>query len=159
EALVDRFTAGLREALRTGAEAGRLAAMGLLAEMGPSIRVGTTPIARTFTADLAELTKNVETPGIREAAARTLGQIFADPDGAVPALRDLLSSHSVANRLAAATGLVNLVRTVAELASRTPGVTGMEAKPADVADAGRAVVPVAAADLNDANPEVRRLVA
>jgi HEAT repeat protein len=160
EAIVRRFEQGVREALKADPTTQKAVAR-MLAEMGLSIR-GTqlkTGLARIFAPDLANLIKQGD-PGAREAAARALGQIHADPEVAVPALAGLLRSDLPADRVAATDGLLGMMRTVTGSASRSrsPG-GGVEIAPADMVSVGRAIVPVAAAALGDPDVRVRRLAA
>jgi HEAT repeat protein len=164
--LVERFKKEVRQVLKQGTIDARLAVMVMLAEMGTSIWApdpeDLNGIARTFAADLAEVIKSADTPRIREAAAVTLGQVFPDPDVAVPALGELFASSNVDERRAAASGLANLIRTAADLASRSGSQSGLQEPErirGDVARAVRDVVPVAGRGLTDADLIVRRLSA
>jgi HEAT repeat protein len=157
--LVDRFKQDVRQALKQGTTNTRLAVLDMLAEMGPSI---TTPedtkgIARVFAPEVAELIKSPDTPpSVKEAAARALGQIFADPGIAVPALQELLASPRLGERRAAVNGLLGLIRTVAEVASKAGTASGPQANPGDIIEAVRDVVPLAGRGLSNANLAVRR---
>jgi HEAT repeat protein len=165
--LVERFKKGVHQVLRQGTNTTRLAVMAMLAEMGPSVRSSAPEdqkgIARAFTPDLVALIERGETPQIKETAARTLGLIFANPDAAVPALRELYGSRSVAERRAAAEGLAALMRTVGHLTSRselatTPLEDRMELIQ-DIMQAVKDVVPLAGRGLSDPDREVRHLSA
>jgi HEAT repeat protein len=158
--LVERFKQGVRQVLKQGTTNARIAALDMLAEMGPNV---TAPdqedakgIARTLAPELAELIKSEDIASVKEAAARTLGQIFPDPDRAVPALRDLLASPDLAERRAAARGLAGMMRTVAQLSSKTGGAAGFQADRGDVIQAIRDVVPLAGRGLRDPDLDVRR---
>src|SRR5439155_20818958 len=129
---------------RQGTANARLAVMDMLAEMGPNIGSPDPEdqkgIARTFTPDLADVIKNGDTPRARETAARTLGQIFPDPDVATPALRDLYASGNGEERRAAAIGLASMMRTANQLASKAGIASGPQATPSDIAQAVRAII-------------------
>lgn len=165
--LVDRFKKRVHQVLTQGPNIARFAVMAMLAEVGPSIRSPAPEdqkgIARTFSPDLVALIEGSETPQIREAAARTLGSIFANPDRAVSALRGLLGSPDVAERRAAAEGLAGLMGTVGQLTSRselaTTALGDRRELMLDITQAVRDVVPLAGRGLSDPDPEVRRLSA
>src|SRR5207245_1384345 len=74
--LVERFKKDLRGVLKQGSTDGRLAVLDMLAEMGPNLlspdQEDQRGIARTFTADLAELVRSGETAKVRMSAARAL---------------------------------------------------------------------------------------
>jgi HEAT repeat protein len=158
--LAERFRQAVRQVLKQGTTDARLAVLGMLAEMGPSV---TAPdpedakgIARTFAPDLVEIIKSGDLPSVKEAAARTLGQIFPDPEIAAPALREMLASPSVSERRAAASGLAGLMRTAGQLASKTGGAAGFQADRGDIVQAIRDVVPLAGRGLTDPDLDVRR---
>src|SRR5262249_24381637 len=130
EYLAEQFVNRVRATLKQGTGAARLAVMSMLAEMGPSSQTtddtgrpgrdsSTYQIAPRFGPDLAELVRSGDIPGIRETAAQTLGQVFADPQVAVPALSGLLDSRSVAERRMAVKGLAGLMHVAAQLTSGT----------------------------------------
>jgi HEAT repeat protein len=156
-ALAIRFEQAVRVVLRQGDVARCLAALSVLAEIGTTAHGVDTRhgIARGLGPDLAELTQRGE-PGIREAAARTLGQIDPEPEIAVAAFRSMLSAENFSQRLAAADGLVCWVRTTAQLAvdNRTPD--GVAVSRADFVTVSQAVVPLAAHGLRAGQPEIRR---
>jgi hypothetical protein len=159
--LVERFKKDVRQILKQGGIDTRLAALDMLAEMGPSVTAPDTEdargIARTFAPELVELIKSGDTPpSIKEAAARSLGQIFPDPDIAVPAFQQLLASPRADERRAAADGLGGLMRTAGQLAAKTGAAGGPPADRGDIIQSVRDVVPVAGRALSDANVEVRR---
>lgn len=166
--LVDRFKKGVRQVLQHGTTDGRLAVMVMLAEMGPGVR-GPNPedqngIARTFTPDLTALIQDKTTPTIiKDTAARTLGQIFPNPDVALPALRDLYGSTNIQERRAAATGLAGMMRTAGQLASKLGVAAALPIERTvilrDIIQAARDVIPLASRGLGDRDPEVRRLSA
>jgi HEAT repeat protein len=161
--LVERFKKEVHRVLKQGTTDGQLAVMVMLAEMGPSIRAPEDPkgLARTFAPDLADLMKGEAPPAVKEAAARTLGQIFPNPDVAIPALRDLFASRNGNERRAAASGLAGLMRTAGQLASRSGPTIALQAEEyrADIGQAVRGVVPLASRGLDDPDLEVRRLSA
>jgi HEAT repeat protein len=165
--LVQRFKKGVDQTLKEGTSTARLAVMAMLAEMGPSVRSPAPEdqkgIARTFAPDLAALIKSNQTPQIKEAAARTLGLIYGNPDVAVPALREMYGSPNVNERRAAAEGLAALMRTVGQQTFRSELVTApVENRKELIQDITRAitdVVPLAGRGLSDPVLEVRRLSA
>jgi HEAT repeat protein len=165
--LVDRFKKGVREVLSHGSTDGRLAAMVMLAEMGPSIRSPNPEdqngIARTFAPDLVALIEKGDTaPIIKETAARTLGLIFPNPDVALPAFRTLYESGKLEERRAAANGLAGLMRTAGQLGSKL-GTTELPVERSEtmreIIQAARDVVPLASRGLDDSDFGVRQLSA
>lgn len=163
QVLIERFKEAAHQVLKQGTADERLAVMSMLADMGTTISGSAAEdqkgVARTFAPDLAELIKKGDTPAVREAAARTMGQIFPDPDVAIPALREPLASGDVAERRAAASGLAGIMRTANLLASKAGTSAGPQASPKDIAQAVRAVVPLAGRGLGDADLQVRRFSA
>jgi hypothetical protein len=165
--LIERFKKDVRQVLKQGTPEARLVVMDMLAEMGPSVAFRTSKdaksdekgIARTFTAELADLIKRGDTPSVRRSAARALGQIFPDPDVAVSALGDLFASRNVEDRRAAAGGLVGVMRTASQLASKSGTTTGPAVTRGDIVQTARAVVPLASRGLSDPEVEIRRLSA
>ena len=156
-ALARHFEQAVRGLLRHGDTARCLAALSVLAEIGTMTHgVGTRHgIARGLSPDVAELAQHGE-PGVREAAARTLGQIDPGPDIAMAAFRSLLSADDSSQRLAAADGLVFWMRTMAQLAADTRTPDGVAVSRADFVTVSRAVVPLAANGLRAEQPEIRR---
>jgi HEAT repeat protein len=158
--LVERFREDVRDRLKRGGTADRLATMSMLAEMGASVRSAKDEdrkgVARTFAPDLVDLMKGADTPRAREMAARTLGQIFPDPEAAVPALHSLLDSKVASERRAAAAGLASLTRVAGQLATKSSSAGSVQADRGDVVQVGLRVIPVAARYLNDSDPDVRR---
>jgi HEAT repeat protein len=157
-AVARRFAQAVRGVLERGDSTGQLAVLHVLAEMGPRVRdVGArTAFTRGFSADVARMTRH-EDPRVREAAARALGWMLPGPEEACPALAVLLRAKDASERLAAADGLLNLLRVTAQLATRSRGTTGPEASRADAIAVACAVVPVAASALADEHAGVRRL--
>src|SRR6266852_3638453 len=80
--LAERFQEAVRKVLLEGNLDSKLAALNMLAELGVSIRTLKEPngIGRAFEKDVADLSKRGQTATLRETAARTLGQIFPDPE-------------------------------------------------------------------------------
>jgi HEAT repeat protein len=152
-----RFEQAVREVLHHGDTTSRLAVLNILAKMGTSARGvnSKNSIASGFASDLAGLVKQGD-PGVCEAAARALGQINPDPEVAVGALSALLTNKPLAQRLAAADGLVGLMKTVGLLAAQSRDPRSVEASRVDVVKAGGVVVPLAARWLRDEQPEIRR---
>src|SRR5207248_4217077 len=107
-----RFEQAVRDMLEHGDEAGRLAVLSMLAEIGTTVHgVGTRHgIARDFAPDLVGLIKQGG-PTCCAAALRTLGQIDPEPEIALPCFSASFSSADVNQRLAAADGLVAWMRT------------------------------------------------
>jgi len=155
--VASQFGQAVREVLRTRGVNGQLAVVNMLAEMGTSSRGLRTKngLLRGFGPDLAHLMKHAD-PVVREVAARTLGRIDPEPEVAVPALSGMLNAAQANERLAAAEGLVSLMRIVATNATRSRSTTEVEATRADVVRVGCAVIPVVARGLGDGQVEVRR---
>src|SRR5262249_49361877 len=113
EKVAARFEQGIREAFK-GTPTMQKAAAQMLGEMGLSVRgtQGGINLSRAFTQDLVNAIKQ-DDPGVRQTAARALGQVYPDPEVALPALAGLLRSDLPADRVAALDGLLGLLRTVA----------------------------------------------
>src|SRR5438132_11092247 len=159
--LADQFISAVRRTLQQGSVTARLAALNAVAEAGtnarsPEDRVG---IGRALQGDLAELTHADEEEEVRVAAARTLGQIFPEPKAAAKALGELLDSRNVAERRAAAEGLLSMMKVLAQLTSGNEPSGKIVAGRPDVTAAGKAVLPVAARGLHDRDVQVERLSA
>jgi HEAT repeat protein len=159
--LADQFISAVRRILQQGSITARLAALNAVAEVGtsarsPEDRVG---IGRALQGDLAELTHADEEEEVRVAAARTLGQIFPEPKGAAKALGDLLESRDVAERRAAAEGLLSMTKVLAQLTSGNEPSGKITAGRTDLTAAGQAILPVAARGLRDPDVPVERLCA
>jgi HEAT repeat protein len=172
--LAERFQAALRRTLKEGDQAARLAAINMIADLGSSLLAPEQPAVQKgvttqqlrrlrgpsggLAPDLAEMVTRGRTRDDRQAAAYALGQIFPDPNIAVPALKTLLASSDVTERRAAAGGLVGIARVLAELSARGRTSTGgMEVKATDVTAAGTVLVPVVCHGLTDGDIQVRRL--
>jgi HEAT repeat protein len=168
--LVLHFQDDVRRVLRQGNAVDMLAELGSTIRnpeeargLGPELRQDV--LRRFFQDDVADLVRHGKAASVRATAARTLGQIYPDPDVAVPALRSLLEpSHVAEERRAAAQGLLSLVRVVSLFASGTtsagkPAALKVDTKSediaTDVARTGQAVVSAASGGLADADPEVR----
>jgi HEAT repeat protein len=162
---VRRIFTGVKQILQEGDVESQLALLNMLAELAPTaLRAAeeASNLGRGFDREVAKLVDEGKTPVVRETAARALGQIFPNPEVAVPSLRQLLQPpHTVAERQAAAFGLQSLIRVVTLLATgssietRTKTEVGIK----DVITTSTAVVPVACLGLEDPDPEVRRLSA
>jgi HEAT repeat protein len=152
-----RFDQRVRDVLMRGDAASRLAVMSMLAEIGCSTHTVNSKrgIACSFAADLANLTR-VGDSAVREAAAQTLSQINPDAKIAMPAFSGLLDSKELPLRLAAAEGMVRLIRVVVHLAIHNQTPNGVEATRAEVIEVSKSVVAVAGRNLRDIQPEVRR---
>src|SRR5438552_5641348 len=144
--LADQFISAVRKTLQQGSVTARLAALNAVAEVGTSARSPEDPvgIGRALQGDLAELTHADEEEAVRVAAARTLGQIFPEPKAAAKALGELLDSRNVAERRAAAEGLLSMMKVLAQLTSDNEPSGKIVAGRPDVTAAGQAVLPVAA---------------
>src|SRR5438132_7578323 len=163
--LADQFISAVRKTLQQGSVTARLAALNAVAEVGTSARSPEDPVAigRALQGDLAELTHADEEEEVRVAAAGTLGQIFPEPNGAAKALGELLESRNVAERRAAAEGLLSMIRVVSQLASGSgPSgkVLGENPNPVEImrqiVAVGQAVLPVTARGLGDSDVQVKR---
>jgi HEAT repeat protein len=182
--LAERLEQKIRQLLRSGSTSSQLATLTLIAEMGSRISVpeslslrnlnklsegltGVSPrsstsrkaLGRVLTADVVYLVHHGENERVREAAARTLGQIFPEPAEAASALRSLLGSARAGERRAAATGLLGLVQLASRFVAST-GTMGTEVRidfsPADWVETCTQVIPAASAGLADQDVEVRR---
>jgi HEAT repeat protein len=156
EAIAQRLAKGLRAVLERGDQTLQLAAIGMISEMGISVRgVGTRAgFARDFGPDLARLVTG-NNPVVSAAAARALGKINPDPGPAAKALGSRFSVNILDERRAAAEGLVNMIKGVAQLA-KGRSTTGVEASSVEVVQVGTAVVPAAGLGIDDPDAEVRR---
>jgi HEAT repeat protein len=152
-----RFEQIVHDVLHKGDTAARLAVMNMLCEIGRTVHVpgSNQGFARVFARDLAQCARQDDL-SVREAAARTLGQISPDPKVAVPALSGLLDSKDLSVRLAAIEGLVSLVHIASQLALHSQYPNGIEASRADVVNVSCACVGVAALGMRDVQPEIRR---
>jgi HEAT repeat protein len=153
-----RFGQVLFDILQRGDAVGRQAAVSLLGEVAPTLREIRLPgwSLRGFSPVLADLVRDPQSTGIREAAAHALCQISADPAVAVPALSRLFESGEPALRRAAARGLVDFVEWTCQ-SSRRPNGPLPEAFRTEVLQVSRAILPVVGRGLTDADSEVRRL--
>jgi HEAT repeat protein len=153
-----RFALAVREVLERGDGTSRLAVLHVLAEMGSRVRdVGArTALTRGLGPEVARLTRQ-EDPRVRETAARALGWMLPDPAAACPALGELLQAREASDRLAAADGLLNLLRMTSQLVARSRGTTVPEVTRAEAISMACAVVPVAAGAMADQHAGVRRL--
>jgi len=158
--VAQRFQNEVRRVLHGGDAVARLAVMAMLSEKGAEARASEerAGVGRPFAKDLADLALDDPEPGVRQAAARTLGQIFPDPSIAAPTLARILASPNVQERRAAAGGLDDMMRLASRLttsssAAQIPGKP--EISPADLVKTGQAVVAAAAPGLSDADAAVR----
>jgi HEAT repeat protein len=152
QAIVERFEAGARAALRQDDLDGRVAALKMIGGFDVMCRgVGEAPLLRDFTGDLAELTRSGPT-ALRELAARLLGRISPEPAAAATALAELLKDPNPVLRSVAGQALGDVVTTAASL---DPTQTQRTGGHAEVVRAAAAVVPVAAAGLGDTSASVR----
>jgi HEAT repeat protein len=155
--LVQRLQQVVRAALAQQAPATQVTVCDMLADLGVRTRgVGTQhALARDFGPDLAQLVAQGD-PRLREAAARALAKIDADPALAVPALAGLLGAEDPRLRVAAAEGLSDLIKTAADLAANTHSASGVTINRRQLVETGTAVVPAAALGLGDPAALVRR---
>src|SRR5262249_53486950 len=117
-----RFAFAVREVLQHGDSASRLAVMDMLLKMAPSTRgLNTrTSFTRIFATDLVELIRGDDDIAW-EAATRALGQINPEPELAVPVLSEQLMSMDKKQKLAAADGLVHLIRVASHIVTHNQG--------------------------------------
>lgn len=155
--VVRRFDSAVRDVLRRGDAASRLAVMDMIVRLATTTRGVGTPVslARTFAGDLAELTRQGDLL-TREAAARALGQASPDPAQAVPVLSKLMESKETSLQLAACDALGYLMKVATFLATRNRAPNMVEATPAEVVKAGQEVVPAAVRGLRSPEAGVRR---
>jgi HEAT repeat protein len=155
--LARQFGLAVRDVFQHGDETARLAVLKLLGD--PSANSGgigpNFGIVREFAPDLVALSHKSNTC-IRVAALRVLAQVDPEPTVAASAFGDVLSSESVAERIAAAEALASWMRTVSDLAARSADPTGVLVTRSRLANVGGAIVPLAGKALQDANPRVRR---
>jgi HEAT repeat protein len=112
--------------------------------------------ARRFTPLLAKLTRDAS-PQVRLVAARALGKINPDVKEAMPALQAMLQNGSLAERRAAAEGLLSMVREINILQKKGRTQSGVEARPEEVLEMATAVTPVAGLGVDDQDATVRTL--
>jgi HEAT repeat protein len=158
--VAQRFENAVRRVLHGRDAVAKLAVMAMLSEKGAEARASEerAGVGRPFARDFADLALDDPEPGVRQAAARTLGQIFPDPGIAAPALARIITSPNVQERRAAAGALDDMIRLVSRLttsssAAQIPGK--IEASPSDLVKTGQAIVPVAARGLSDPDRTVR----
>ena len=155
-----RLQNGLSDALHSQDASVRLAAVTTLGEMGVSLRGPGIP--NTFVAGLApeliRLIKEDNTP-LREAAARALSHVPADPETAAPALGGMLPEGDAAQQHHGAEGLADMVREITRLVreSRSSGIQAIPVERAEAVKVGRAVLAAVGPGLSDADPQVRHL--
>lgn len=171
--LIDRLSRSLRDILQRGGTAAKLAAITEIAEIGTEIRAGNLSdedakkmkpeerrrwarggLARQFTPDLVRLTREGD-PAVRAFAARALGKINADPESASAALGQLLQNGTVAERRAAADGLLDMLQTIV-LVLKSRSATGVEINREDIVLADQHVVSAAGRGLGDSDATVRK---
>jgi HEAT repeat protein len=185
--LARRFRDLARQTLRSGDEVRQLAALTMLAELGTSVVTstdirgvprgldkeaaeqvekaagqifGSTVGLRGLDGEVADLVMHAKSPLIREAAARTLGLIYANAATAAAALSELLRTGTVRERRAAAGALASMTRMQSEVAAKgskspLPDLPD-ELVRSDTVALGRALLPVLAQGLEDADVGVRR---
>jgi HEAT repeat protein len=157
-AVTQRFEEAVRDALRRGDGLRRLAVANLLTELGTKARAvrSRQSVTRDLAKDLAPLVTN-EDARVRQAAARALGQITADPAIAAAALGGLLASRDASDRIAAAQGLAGALQVASELGLRSRTTNAVEFTKAELVQTAKLLVPVAARGVAADQIEVRRL--
>jgi HEAT repeat protein len=157
QALTQRFGDSVRRVLQQGDMTSRLAVLNMLTELGTTMPEpgSRKSLASRFAGDLVELMKSGD-PAMKEATARTLGLINPDPAVALPALKSMLDSKNVSQRMAAVESLVNLMHVMAQLISQHGNPFAVETSRKEVVQLGCAVVPLAARTLQDDQAGVRR---
>jgi HEAT repeat protein len=155
--LLNRLGKGIRSQLKAAKADERLTAVILIGQMGVQVRDSEQAggFARSFTPDLVAVMQNDKESAVREAAARNLGQINADPALAVPALQQALTRGPPGLRRAAAEGLARLPMMANSLARRGRNRV-VEVTSEELVKIGLAVVPSAGKGLADDDAEVRR---
>jgi HEAT repeat protein len=139
----------------------RLALITMIGEMGSGVRALTPSdpppgFTRTLAPDLIKLLQSDPSPDVRAAAARALGKINADPKEAVAPLHQALTkSPSPEVRRAAAEGFLTWIKSVDEL-TRAGIDAAVSARPEDLVELIKIVLPATTKGLRDADPEVRR---
>ena len=152
-----RFEDAVRAMLRGGDSAGRLAVLDMIAKLSVSVSAVDSKhgATRAFTPDLVDLICHGDGL-VKQAAARTLGQVNPDPDVAVPALKTLFRSQQIEDRVAASEALASMIRIVSQLANRNQNGSSSEASLTDVVKVGRSAVELAGRGLGDPQSDVRR---
>jgi HEAT repeat protein len=160
-ALAERFRRAIEAIFRRGSVTSKLAALEMIADIGTTMRGLDEPtgIGRIFTDDLINLMKEDDSPVVRAAAARTLGQVFPKPEKAGPAFRSMLKSSAVIERRAVLDGLLHMIQKVNDLQRGNQATQEASATDKDVIDAGREVFISVGPGLSDPDVEVRRLSA
>jgi HEAT repeat protein len=159
-ALARRFERSLQMALRSGDPATQMACVAMIGEAVPY--QWDSPIAkisRGLTKELVESLKESNDAQLREATARVLGKIYADPGVAVPALEHLLRSSTLSDRRGAAAGLDEMLHTIVQLEPSQATVGRFKLTPGDAAKVAALAATAASKGLEDDDPEVRRLSA
>jgi HEAT repeat protein len=153
--LVQRFIQETRNVLKTGPEEKKLAALAMISQTAVRVDSVGSPngIGRILEPDVVELMKTEQAARVRESAARTLGEMFPDPERAAEALGKLLKSEVAGDRRAAAAGLNNLVRPLAQ--PKGP-LSPIEINQSIISRTGAPVLPFADRGLADVDAAVRR---
>jgi HEAT repeat protein len=169
--LIDSLSDKLRALLKDGSPPAKLAAITLIAEVGMTVRSGAAPkdlklsdeerarwarggLARQFGPDLIALLRDRNST-VSEFAARALGRINPDPEAATKALGQLLTNGMVAERRAAAEGLLNMLQSLLQV-TRTKSSSTADVYPEDLARADRFVVRAAGLGVPDTDVTVRK---
>ncbi len=154
--LVARFRGAAAAMLEKGGPDTKLAAVNRIGEMGAKIRDGGSRqgLGRKLAPELIPLLASND-GALRQASARALGQILPDPASATAALGKLLDRDDVADRRAAAAGLVHMLKGCLENQRRYIGVSELTRE--DITKTGAAVLPVVGRGLRDSDGEVRAL--
>lgn len=155
--LQNRFEQAVREVFAHGDPTSQVTVADMIAELGvSSCAVGSrASLSSVFTRDLLIL-MGQQTPSVREAATRTLGQIHPDLNIALPALASQLQVEDEAYRRAAAGSLASLVKVAGKVASRSHLPGSVDGGPADLTAVSCKVLPLAAKAAGDSSAQVRR---
>lgn len=156
DSIIDRLVSALRRMLQSNSVPAKIGAITQIGEMGVNIfgPTGATNLASSMAPELAKLTKD-PSPAVRQAAARAIGRINPDPKPATAALGGLLESPDSADRLAAAEGLLLLLRTASQMIHIT-GPNRLQITREEAARIDQAVIPLAGRGAADANTAIRQ---
>lgn len=148
-----RFADQVRLTLRRNDDDGRLAVLGMLAEMGDRQE---TRVARECAVDLAQLMTQGSLR-VREEAARVLGRIQPDPRVACPAWHALRDAPEASLRLACVQGVSALMSRACAVAARTRSLGDQNACAAELSAVAQGALPLTGHACADAHVLVRRL--
>jgi HEAT repeat protein len=156
-ALIEWFSASVQDVLRKGDPAAVAATIDVIDQTASVLHANGEPatLTRRFAPELAELVVQGP-PGIRQASARTLGQIEPSVFIAVPALEQLLQSGAAELRLTAADALANLIQNTLQTLGNAGESARRPAQRSELILTASSVLPAIHEGLDDARPEVRR---